>query len=156
MSVGSVGPQNKKSMDFELNLIPFIDLLSVCICFLLITAVWTQIGTLNTKQSVGAQTAASNDKKPLLNVSIDDLGNVTIEAKDSKISGKNSVYSIAAVSGRPHFAQIAEAVSQMRGNDPEILTALVQPKAATMYEDIIELMDQFKKGGIINLGVNPL
>jgi biopolymer transport protein ExbD len=31
----------KKSVDFQLNMIPFIDLLSVLISFLLMTFVWT-------------------------------------------------------------------------------------------------------------------
>ena len=36
----------KKSLDMELNLVPFIDLLSCLISFLLITAVWTQISAV--------------------------------------------------------------------------------------------------------------
>ena len=35
------GSQRKQVV--ELNLVPFIDLMSVCIIFLLITAVWTQV-----------------------------------------------------------------------------------------------------------------
>ena len=49
---------NKKHLDFELNLIPCIDLLSVCICFLLLTAVWLQVGSLSVKQAIGGQSAA--------------------------------------------------------------------------------------------------
>ena len=37
------GKKGKKALDATLNLVPFIDLLSCCISFLLITAVWTQI-----------------------------------------------------------------------------------------------------------------
>ena len=42
----TAGKGGKKALDAELNLIPFIDLLSCCIAFLLITAVWTQIAGL--------------------------------------------------------------------------------------------------------------
>jgi biopolymer transport protein ExbD len=42
----------KRGLDFELNLVPFIDLLSCCISFLLITAVWTQMGKLETSQKL--------------------------------------------------------------------------------------------------------
>src|SRR3982751_6819331 len=43
----------KKALDAELNLVPFIDLLSCCISFLLITAVWTQISGLQVASSGG-------------------------------------------------------------------------------------------------------
>ncbi len=41
---------NKKPVDAELNLIPFIDLLVCCICFLLITAVWIQLAQIQVNQ----------------------------------------------------------------------------------------------------------
>jgi biopolymer transport protein TolR len=41
-----------KGMNFDLNLVPFIDLLSVCITFLLATAVWTQIMSLQVDQAI--------------------------------------------------------------------------------------------------------
>src|SRR5437016_14407921 len=47
------GKGGKKPLDAELNLVPFIDLLSCCICFLLITAVWTQISGLQVASSGG-------------------------------------------------------------------------------------------------------
>ena len=47
------GGRGKKGLNAELNLVPFIDLLSMCICFLLMTAVWVQIGVLDVKQGIG-------------------------------------------------------------------------------------------------------
>ena len=40
------GLGKKKELNAELNLTPFIDLLSTMVCFLLITAVWIEIGTV--------------------------------------------------------------------------------------------------------------
>src|SRR5690349_16878240 len=61
MAGASPSPQTegRRSLDAEINLVPFIDLLSVCICFLLMTAVWVQIGALQVKQSHGTAGAAS-------------------------------------------------------------------------------------------------
>src|SRR5258705_8168294 len=47
------GKGGKKALDAEINLVPFIDLLSCCISFLLITAVWTQIAGLQVASSGG-------------------------------------------------------------------------------------------------------
>ncbi|MBY0385641.1 biopolymer transporter ExbD, partial [bacterium] len=68
----------KKHLDFEINLIPFIDLLSACICFLLLTAVWVQVGTLDVKQAVGGQPASETPKKPTLWVSMGPAGELSI------------------------------------------------------------------------------
>ncbi len=48
----SLGPAKggRKALDAELNLVPFIDLLVCCVCFLLITAVWTQIAQIKAFQ----------------------------------------------------------------------------------------------------------
>ncbi len=44
------GKGKKKSLDAVINLVPFIDLLSSLIAFLLMTAVWTQLATLQVGQ----------------------------------------------------------------------------------------------------------
>lgn len=52
VSVDTGGKGRGKSGNFDLNLVPFIDLLSVCITFLLATAVWTQIMSLQVDQAI--------------------------------------------------------------------------------------------------------
>src|SRR3989442_14967460 len=66
------GKGGKKALDAELNLVPFIDLLSCCISFLLITAVWTQIAGLQVASSGGppdpqAKQESTIDVRLLLN-----------------------------------------------------------------------------------------
>src|SRR5437879_12370466 len=53
----------KKALDAQINLVPFIDLLSCCISFLLITAVWTQLARMDVSQK-GQGAAGSTDEKP--------------------------------------------------------------------------------------------
>lgn len=56
------GNQNKKSLEVELNLAPFLDILSVCICFLLISAVWVlQEGIPMAPTGKGGNLQASTD-----------------------------------------------------------------------------------------------
>jgi biopolymer transport protein ExbD len=45
----SVGTNSKGSVDVELNVVPFIDLLSCLTAFLLVTAVWTNLAQINIK-----------------------------------------------------------------------------------------------------------
>jgi biopolymer transport protein ExbD len=46
------GKGRGKSMNVELNLVPFIDFLSCLIAFLMIAAVWTQIASLDVEQNI--------------------------------------------------------------------------------------------------------
>jgi biopolymer transport protein ExbD len=49
---GAGGGGRGRSVAADLNLVPFIDLLSVCITFLMVTAVWTQISTMQVDQNI--------------------------------------------------------------------------------------------------------
>ena len=149
--------KNKKHLDFELNLVPFIDLLSVCICFLLITAVWLNVGSLNVKQAVGGQSAAETEKKPLMVVVLEATGDVSLEVQESKYVPANlRKFHIGATAGKINTEEIEKILNELKKVEPELRTALIQPKAQTVYEDIVGLMDQFRKAGMIDLGVVPL
>src|SRR5688500_5549856 len=45
----AIGADDKKSVNVELNIVPFIDLMSCLTAFLLVTAVWVQIAQLDLK-----------------------------------------------------------------------------------------------------------
>lgn len=147
----------KKHLDFDLNLVPFIDLLSVCICFLLITAVWLNIGSMNVKQAVGGQSAAETEKKPLIWVMLNDKGDLTLDVKaGGRLPAKMLKTTIANEAGHFNLGALASQLEAMKAIEPSLRTALIHPRARTSYEDIIDLMDQFKKAGMADLGVVPL
>lgn len=148
--------KKKKSLDFEVNLIPFIDLLSTCICFLLLTAVWINVASMNVKQAVGGQAAESGAKKPTMWVAMGAGGDLTIDVKDSHVPAKMAKFAIPGVQGKPNLEQLSTASVALKQAEPQLTTALIQPTAASVYEDIIAMMDTFKKSGIVDLGVSPL
>ncbi len=148
---------HKKHLDFEINLIPCIDLLSVCICFLLLTAVWMQVGSLNVKQAIGGQSAAETEKKPQLWVAMGENGLLTLSVKQSsKVPSKFSSFNIKGENGRGNMADLNKTVEQLKTLDPELKTVLIQPRLQSDYEEIIDVMDEFKKVGLTDLGVVPL
>jgi len=148
--------RSKRHLDFELNLIPFIDLLSVCICFLLMTAVWTQVGSIDAKQAVGGQPVAETEKKPTLWVALQAEGALALELKDSVAGKKYSKLSVPGKDGKPDWDHFDAVMKEMRQIDSGLTTALIQPLAGSLYEDIIDVMDRCKKQGVVSLGVSPL
>lgn len=145
-----------KHLEFEINLIPAIDLLSVCICFLLLTAVWLHVGALNVKQAVGGQPASETAKKPTVWAQINGTGDVTLDVRDARVPAKLAKAKIAGKDGKVDLEAIRNIASELKAAEPNLTTVLIQPVAATVYEDIIDLMDSFKKNGMIDLGVSPL
>jgi biopolymer transport protein ExbD len=149
--------KKKKHLDFEINLIPCIDLLSVCICFLLLTAVWLNIGSMNVKQAVGGQPAAETEKKPVMWVFMGDKGQLNLDVQEaSAVPAAMRKLAVPGLDGKNNLPELAKVIEQIKNLEPGLKTALIQPKADSPYEDIIALMDEFKKMNVIDLGVAPL
>src|SRR5262245_47120565 len=62
VSVDTGGKGGKKSLNADLNLVPYIDLLTCMVAFLLITAVWSQLARLEAHQK--GQGQAGEDTPP--------------------------------------------------------------------------------------------
>ena len=57
---GGGGHGGKKTVDQEIPLVPFIDLLLCCVMFLLVTAVWNQLARIEANQNVPSTSAPSD------------------------------------------------------------------------------------------------
>ena len=56
--------QGGRKSNVDLNLVPFIDLMSVCIIFLLITAVWTQVSMIQLGSSIYSKKTSDEPINP--------------------------------------------------------------------------------------------
>ncbi len=149
---------DKKDLNFELDLLPFISMLSCCICFLMLTAVWTSVGTLNVEQGLGQESSRSNQSASSLWVIVDGDGSVELSVKDAPQmpASYNKINVHASSAGKIDFAQIEKIAAQMNTRLPDLKTALVMPKAQVAYGDVITLMDRLKKHKISEVGIAPL
>jgi len=146
---------SSKDQTFELNLVPFIDVLSTCICFLLMTAIWINVGVLNVTQAIGSEPPAGKNP-PSVIADIKTDGTIQLSLKDVT-SRKNPVsYDVRATNGRIDWDRVEAYVATLQANIPELKTALVMPSARTKYEDVIRIMDMFKKSKISDVGIAPL
>jgi biopolymer transport protein ExbD len=149
--------QSKKHLDFEVNLIPFIDLLSVSICFLLITAVWLNVGSMDVKQAVGGQAQEDTKKSPLVWIRMTADGDLDLEVQQSSlVPASLRKIRVAQLDKQVNFEGLEKALTNLRQVEPSLNTGLIQPTASTAYEQIIDVMDKMKKAGMNDLGVSPL
>jgi len=67
----SVGTDDGASVNVELNVVPFIDLMSCLTAFLLVTAVWSTYAQINIKpKGLGRDAVKEQDEEPPVNISV--------------------------------------------------------------------------------------
>lgn len=157
MHVASGKKGRKKGMNFELNLIPFIDVLSVCICFLLVTAVFINLGSLHVNQAVGSQKLEQEKPKGSVTVTLADTNDVRIETKDVRAKqGAPVNVMIRNNKGQIDFDRIEKWVETFAANYAGVKTVMIMPNPRSKYNDLIQLMAQFKASSMDQIGIAPL
>lgn len=146
------GPKSKKNLNVELNLLPVFDILSVCICFLLMTVVWVEVRSLETKQAVGGQALAETAKEASVWVSIDEANNLTIVLKP--VVGAETKTSVPVKAGVIDYAKVKTLLSSAFAKNAKATHIL--PSKNTKYDQVIKIMDIAKQVGIQNIGLSPI
>ena len=152
---GASGSGRKKSLDAEINLVSFIDLLSMCICFLLMTAVWLEVGALQVKQSHGTEGAASTSQSLELSLK---MASPTQAELILKKGGKPvQKASIKGASTSEVSKQIDQNVARwvQGAQGAGISAAMIETSASVNYGDLVSVMDSLRKNQVVNLGVIP-
>lgn len=144
-------------MNFDLNLVPFIDVLSTSICFLLMTAVFMQLGTVNVRQAIGDSPKAANEKNPpSLWLRLTDSGAIEMSVKNSKGRGVRDMTVNAGIGSTNSWEKVSQSLSTLKRIHPDLDVALILPTANSQYQDLIRLMDEVKHGQINQVGIAPL
>ena len=146
---------NGDDLNFELNILPILDILSVLICFLLLTAVWVQIGTIDTRQAIGDNSVENQANPPSLWVSVEADGSMQLSMRDLPKKQKMEVAVPRALKG-VNMASFEQKLADLKTKFPELKTVIVRPKQQTSYGDVIRIMDQLKKSAIDQVGLSPL
>jgi biopolymer transport protein TolR len=142
------GKGKKKSLDSIVNVVPFIDLLSCCLSFLLITAVWTQVSKLTVQQAGGpsADQPPPDTKTLQLVLSITEKG-YTLSAQpifSTDIARKGTDYDLGT---------LADKIKELKTQYPDQRTISVAPEDNIQYNDLIQTIDTLYKMGLDGISV---
>lgn len=146
---------NKKDINFEINLLPVISLLAVCISFLLLTTVWIKIGTLDVKQALGDSSVLSQKESPALWVIMGESGDLVFQLKNVS-SRRQKQIRFTGRKSEIQWRQIKTFTESLKEDVPELQMALVFPDRLTSFDDVIKTIDLLKKTQITDVGVAPL
>jgi biopolymer transport protein ExbD len=132
------GKGGKKALDASVNLVPFIDLLSCCLAFLLITAVWTQLARMDVKQKGQGAAGASDEKPPEATVQLTlfvnkdgyQFAKSTGETTDIPMKGEDYDYT-----------KLADILKDAKSAYPDKSDITVKSDDSIIYEKVIKTMD---------------
>ncbi len=152
MDLGNSGKGGKKPLDTAINLVPFIDLMAVCISFLIMTAVWTQIGRLQVSQSGGPTdpTEEQEDKKtvPLT---------LLITEKELKLTAGGTAFDpipLAWDEGQKlNLVKLAEKIKELKVQLPDQQNITLQAEDGVRYDDLVRIIDECIGAGLPSVSV---
>jgi biopolymer transport protein ExbD len=135
VSVDTGGKRGKKELNAELNLVPYIDLLTCMVAFLLITAVWTQLARLQAQQK--GQGQAGEETPPELQVKVvvmvnQEGFNLVVGQDQTPIPKKGAEYD---------FERLAAELKKAKDGHPDKNDAQVASEDTIKFDVLIRAMD---------------
>lgn len=145
------GGGGKKSVDHEIPLIPFIDLLICCVMFLLVTAVWNKLARLEINQQQPSSQApldAPPDPDQIkLFLQIKNTGFVLAATDGTNIPVEKNGSDF-------DFEGLREKLRERRQQEPNRRDLIVAPEDGVMYSDVVAAMDIVVGEGYENMSLS--
>lgn len=151
--ISTGGGGGKKSVDQDIPLVPFIDLLLCCVMFLLVTAVWNQLARLNASQEREgpAPTTAIEEQPPeplRLVLQVHGSGYVLASSAGESIAipKTGAGYDVGGL--RTRLASVHQL-------DPNRHDITIAPEDGVRYEDVVNAMDAVVGADYPNVTISP-
>ncbi len=146
VSIDGGGGDRKKPLNAELNLVPYIDLLTCMVAFLLITAVWTQLARLKVDQhgQGPVNTLDTPDKTKIAVVVHDDGFNLIVGTDQKPLPRK---------AGALDYATLAVELAAVKRAHPDRTDAQVISADNVAFDSIVRTMDATMSAGFADLAL---
>jgi biopolymer transport protein ExbD len=135
VSVESGNKSGKKPLNADLNLVPYIDLLTCMVAFLLITAVWSQLARLNVHQKgqgqAGEDTPPEKVFKLIVLVNADGF-NLVADQDQQPIPKKGDTYD---------FEKLSDELKKIKDGHPDKTDIQVASEDTIKFETLVRTMD---------------
>lgn len=146
-----------RSANTDLNLVPFIDLMSVLITFLLITAVWSQVSMIQLGSSIYGKKQENQTEPPPPPPPHADIP-LRLDVKDAGfrlVVGANK-YQITKMNGSYDIMALASYLKKVKADYPEKADAVITVDDEVAYEFLILGMDTLNQSGFPSISVSTV
>ncbi|MBN8472934.1 biopolymer transporter ExbD [Corallococcus exiguus] len=154
MDLGTGGKGGKKPLDTAINMVPFIDLMAVTISFLIMTAVWTQIGRLQVSQAGGASTDEQQEEEKTKTVQL----TLLVSATEMRLTADQSSFDPIPLTrddkGRPDLTKLVARFKELKAQLPDQSAITLQTEDLVRYEDLVRIIDECIGSGLPQVSVS--
>lgn len=140
------GGSKGRKVNVDLNLVPFIDLMSVLITFLLLSAVWVQINMIQMGTSFYAQ-KDQDSPPPELPPHADVVLKIDVKQAGYVFTFGKQVLSFPSSGGQFDDANLLAQLQKAKQQYPEKVDAILAVADELPYERMIFTMDLLLKSG---------
>lgn len=152
--MAQVEDKNGRSPNIELNLVPIIDLMSVLITFLLITAVWTQVSMIQLGSSIYGQKQNDTDVQPPPPPQADIPLRVDVKEQGIRVIIGSETFMVAKNAEGYDFQGLADRLKQIKAKYPEKQDGVITVDEVLAYENLITGMDTMIQSGFTAISVS--
>jgi biopolymer transport protein TolR len=135
VAIATGGGSGKKPLNAELNLVPYIDLLTCMVAFLLITAVWTQLARLQASQKGQGQAGEEAPPEQQVNIVVvvnQDGYNLVVGQDQTPIPKKADQYDVE---------KLGAELKKVKDAHPDKNDVKVASEDQIKFEALVRTMD---------------
>ena len=150
--VEEMNGQGGRKANVDLNLVPFIDLMSVCIIFLLITAVWTQVSMIQLGSSIYSKKTSDDPITPPPFSEV--VLRVDVLPEGFRLLVGTDLTSIPKLSnGQYDKEQLAARLTKVKEQYPDKVDGVASVRDNVYYKHLIEAMDSLLIAGFSQVSI---
>ncbi|HSS38372.1 MAG TPA: biopolymer transporter ExbD [Polyangia bacterium] len=146
VSVESQGRGRRKEVNAELLLVPYIDLLTCMVAFLLITAVWTQLARLQVQQR-GQGEAGGVDATPQLKMA------VMVHSNGFVIVVDQNQQPLPEAHGDYDYNTLTSELKKLKAAHPDKTDLQILSEDAIRFDILVKTMDAAMSSGFPDLSL---
>ena len=149
-SIEEFGSSGRKQV-VELNLVPFIDLMSVCIIFLLITAVWTQVSMVQLGSSIYSKKTSEEPISPPPFSEV--VLRVDVLPEGFRLVVGNERFLIPILNGKYDKDTLISKLQEVKRKYPEKVDGVTSVRDEVMYKNLVSAMDALTMAGFPQVSI---
>jgi len=147
MSVSVDGPKRgrRKEVNGELLLVPYIDLLTCMVAFLLITAVWTQLARLEVQQRGQGESGTAIDDRLRMDVLVHGDGFVLVVGENQQ--------PLPWVRGAYDYQALASELKKLKATHQDKTDLRILSEDGIKFDVLVKTMDAVMSAGFPDLSL---
>lgn len=147
----STGDSRGRRKNVELNLVPFIDLMSVLITFLLIAAVWTQVSMIQIGTSFYGK--KTENIQPKVTPEQDLVLKVDVKKNGYLLTVGKQLISLPLLNGTFDDENLLAQLQRVKQVHPSKTDAIISISDDLAYERLIRAMDNLLTSGFPEISI---